>query len=365
MASMVALCLLLCNCSKERVAHTAVFTPPVQISDYLYEMTYSEYEPSAVKAFFDDLDHVAMGGGCSVVRNGNFIGRNLDYYYTEMTETVIHVPAAPGRYASVGVASCLVDFTPKLIKKHPNSRFFDVLPYTVVDGINEKGVYCSVNVVPFDFGFTTGTNPGSDTLCATMVVRYVLDHASSALEACQLLATKNIRQSRLMTEMHYFIADEHESYVVETINNQFKYAPAPDNILTNFHLLGDSLSPYGMGYERYDLLKQHYDEGQTKEGMSSLMQKVRYSLSYDTTTTPYWFSEYYGIRYNDVRVGINTPTDFYWDYVVAQAEHFAHRKRSLLEFLWITTHTSVYDIANRKLRVYSQENYNQYWEFGL
>lgn len=155
--------ILLCGCAKEKLSTSSVHSEPVKLSEYLYEMTYTDYEPSAILEFLGNIDQIALGGACSVVRNGDFVGRNLDYYYCDMAETVIHVPAAPGRYASVGVASCLTDFTPDLIKKPPDSHYFDVIPYTVVDGINERGVYCSVNLVPFDCGATTGTNPGEDT----------------------------------------------------------------------------------------------------------------------------------------------------------------------------------------------------------
>lgn len=356
---------MLLGCSKERLSTTSIHTEPVRLADYLYEMTYQQYEPSAFIEFLDNIDEIALGGACSVIRNGNFIGRNLDYYYCDMAETVIHVPAAPGRYASIGVASCLTDFTPSLINKHPDCHYFDVIPYAVVDGINEKGVYCSVNLVPFDCGVTTGTHPGSDTLCATMVVRFVLDHASSAREACEMLSHKNISQRRLLNEMHYLIADENGCYVVETINNEFHYAQAPDNILTNFHVLSENATIHGQGYERYDLLKANYDQGATKEGMCQLMQRLKYSNIYDTSISPFWYSDYYGETYKGTKIDLNTPHEQYWDYIVGESERYQHRKRDILQFIWVTTHTSIYDIENRALRVYSQEDYNQYYEFAL
>lgn len=361
----LALALLLGGCTKEKLSTTSHHTAPVRLSDYLFEMTYTDYEPSGFLEFLNSIDQIAFGGACSVVRNGDFVGRNLDYYYCEMAETVIHVPAAPGRYASVGVASCLTDFTPEFIEKNPDSHFFDVIPYAVVDGVNEKGVYCSVNLVSFDCGATTGTNPGADTLCATMVVRFVLDHAASAREACEMLSHKNIVQSRLLQEMHYFIADENESYVVEIIHNKLVFAPAPDNILTNFHVLSTEQPSYDFGFERYDLLKEHYAETATKEGMCQMMEQVKCSKMYDTSITPFWYSEYYGNVYKGTKIGINTPHDFYWDFIKDASERYKHRKRDILQFIWHTTHTSVYDIHNRTLRVYSQEDYEHFFEFSL
>ena len=48
-----------------------------------------------------------------------------------------------------------------------------------------------------------------------------------------------------------------------------------------------------------------------------------------------------------------------------QQEMYKHRDRSNPQGDWITWHTSIYDIANAKLTVWSQEEYTTPYEFKL
>ena len=92
---MVIAALMMCSCAKDEMA-----TTPVKVADYLYEITCTRY----CDTLPNDLA-MKMGAdfGCSAVRNGNFYGRNLDYFITEVPEFVIHTPAAEGRHATMGV----------------------------------------------------------------------------------------------------------------------------------------------------------------------------------------------------------------------------------------------------------------------
>lgn len=130
-------------------------------------------------------------------------------------------------------------------------------------------------------------------------------------------------------------------------------------------MLAETPTSHGQGYERYDLLKEHYADGATKGGMCTLMERLKYSNIYDTSITPFWYSDYYGEVYKGTKIDINTPHEEYWNYILSESERNQHRKRDILQFIWHTTHTSVYDIHNRTLRVYSQEDYEHYFEFSL
>lgn len=360
---------LLCGCNKsQHDKGTSVHSTPVKLSDYLFEITYTDYDTSRALSIFYDMDDILRGGACSVVRNGNLVGRNLDFIYCNMAEFIVHVKSAPHRYASVGVSSCLLDFTPYMAEHYPHCTYYDMLPYCTTDGINEKGVYCSINMAPNgDLGFTTGTHPEYEDLYTPMAVRYVLDHAATAEEACYLLQHKNLISGTSLGEMHLFIADANNSYVVETINNEVVCGKVKDNIMTNFYLLYPTYTPHACGIERYQKLLEHYNEGATLEGMCSLMQSVRYSLAYDPDNTPRWDSEFYEdlSHSGGIDITINTPKDVFEKYWQKEVKDFQNRKRDYLLDLWITTHTSVYNIQERSLRVYAQEEYDKHWDIKL
>lgn len=357
--------LTLAGCNKERDA-SSIHTNPEKVADYLYLITYDDYDEASMTDFANTLSSTAMGGACSVVRNGNYVGRNFDYYYCNMAEHVIRVNAAPGRYASIGIASGLVDFTPEMAENRPQSRLYDLLPYFTMDGVNERGLYCSINIAPTgDLGHTTGTNPGKHLLYSPMVVRYLLDNAASADEAIALLEECNIVSPPILGELHFFIADSTKSLVVETINNKLCYGAPKDEIMTNFYLLHDGYTPNAMGIERYDLLKRLYPLSASFDGTCALMDSVRYSRMYDLSLTPYWYSESYGGDWHGVHIDINTPLSDWEDYLEVAVRKYENRTRSFMEFIWITIHTSVYDMQKRSLRVFTQEEFDHPYDFAL
>lgn len=370
--SAIVLLAIVTGCTKQQERFSS-HSAPVKIADYLYEIEYSDYVPDNAENYIRTMENITRGGGCTVTRNGNFVGRNYDYFYSEMAEFVIHVPAKPGRYGSVGVATSIFELTPEMAEKDPNGEYFDFLPYLTVDGINDQGLYCNLNMVTKEGTCTTtGTNPGGEPLYLAMPVRYVLDNCATALEACQALEKANIIFSTVMGEFHLFIADKNDTYVVEIKDNKFIYAHPKDNIMTNFYVLTDAFlnkNDYGLlypdGTERYDYVKEHYEEMTSKDAVSNVMKGIRYSQTYDMATTPFWYSEYYGHFYNGEYISIETPKEFYAEHIKETCEAFQNKTRNYLLGLWITTHTSVYDIAERTLRVYSQEDYDHPYEFKI
>lgn len=356
---LIALCAI--GCSKENGAYTD-HTTPVKLAPYLYEITFNNYNINKATDFFTTLNESLHGGACSAVRNGNFIGRNLDFFYDNTAEFIVHVPAAAGRYGSVGVSSCDFFLSTDIVDSGKRSPYIDLIPYFTVDGVNDQGVYASINMVSTgDLGCTTGTNPGATTLCASMVVRYVLDNFKTAQEACQALEKMNISTVSVMGEFHYLIADATDTYMVEIIDNHLVCSKDAGKIITNYHLLHDGYTPHAMGIERFNILKEHYDEGATLEGMSTLMQRVKYSQAYDPATNPVWYSDFNSFVWNGEMISSDTPRNVVDEYIKYEWEQFQHKTRDIKNGLWITVHESVYDISEKTLRVYSQEDYTKYY----
>lgn len=364
--------LIFAGCTRQKEKFS-LHTPPVKLTDYLYEITYQCYDPISAEKYVKTMENVSHGGACTVARNGDIIGRNYDYLYSEMAEFVIRVSATENRYASIGVASSVFELTAEKAETDPDGVYFDILPYGTVDGMNEKGLYCSVNMVISENNFaTTGTNPNADeSLYYSMAVRYVLDNCATAEEACKSLMNKNIIFSKALGEFHFLIADRNDTYIVEFFDNKLVYSHPKDNVITNFYVLTDQfinndnpgLEPCGI--ERYEYAKEHIADFSSKDGASRVLENLKYSKIYDLTVSPFWYSDYYGEKCNGKVIDINTPKESYADHIKSQCENFKNKTRDYLEDVWITTHTSIYDLSDLTLRVYSQENYDKPIEISL
>lgn len=344
-----------------------------KITDYLYHFICDTYDFDRAAQYMRQLENsgtVLGAPACSTIRNGNYFGRNFDFVYSDLIDFVISIPRRANRYASVGVACSLGECTTENIRYGISDEVCNFLPFCVWDGINEKGVVFSTNVVPsLDLDRqTVGTNSKKPLLYTSFIGREILDHAGSAREAIELLKKRNIMTPKISIlaereDLHFMIADEQDTYVVEFINNKL-VCRKNEMIMTNFYL---SLppQPHACGLERYDLLVKHYDQaGHSMKSMSAVMKKLHYSQAYDVRTSPFWYTEHLNCGLAD---GIDI-TIFnmyqYKDYIkeFAKKVSFAERR---FDGPWHTTHSSIYDIGHRKLRIFSQEKYDIGYEFSL
>lgn len=338
-----------------------------QLAEYLYEVTYDDLDDR----FYDvDVQNI-LDAACSSVRYGNLHARNFDFYYSNGVEVVAHVKASDNRFASVALCGDDPTITPKQMK-HAGRRLINWLPFISIDGVNENGVAININVVPaLDCPTPTGTNPGARRLHILFVPRYVLDHARSAEHAVQLLQDLDIFGSFGNTYgFHFMISDPQQTYIVEFLGNTVKYSKdgpvSTHNVMTNFYNTLPELTDHAEGIERHRILVDHYSEGSTEQGMLNLMKSVRFSLAYDTTNTPFWFSEYYGL-YPDgsdtVDVNMHTDTTWLWPLLLPDVKQFEQRERNA--YFWHTAHTSIFNLDTRELLLFVQEDYEHSWRFAL
>lgn len=348
-----------------------------KVTDYLYEITYTDYD------YADYLKEMPKNSarpafGCSAVHNGQFYGRNMDFFYDENPEFVIHVSKAKGRFASVGVAMNFVTNNVADYDKIPHA--YITLPWETLDGINENGVVANINVCPANdlklYIAKEGTNPKKQPLYLSNIVRYVLDNAKTAKHGMELLKNRNIVQdfsilypdSKEMQSygLHIMIADEKEQYIVEWRDNKMYYTK-DDPIMTNFFNTLPGYTPHAQGTERYDILKKnYYSGGASMEAMTNLMRKAQFYQAYDKNTENFWYSDEVG----------------YWDELGVDVTHellgndakLRKKLRDLVTSMpfcrnspgvWQTVNTSVYDLKNLKLRLFVQENYDKYYEYSL
>lgn len=341
-----------------------------KLCDYLYEITYSDLDDSMYETIEEFTTEVF--GGCSSVRRGNFHGRNLDLFYSEFAEVVVRVQKSENRFASVGVCGGLL-FTPELIENYMIGDVYQMIPFVTMDGINENGVVCNVNVVPADVPESPGTHPGKPRLYMGIACRYILDNARSAHHAVELLEERDLFGDGFggMYQFHLMISDKDSTMIVELINNQLvchaESAVSDKNIMTNYFCTLDTLTSHAQGLERAQLLKEHYDEATSDREMMNLMKRVKYTNAYKSSTTPFWYSEFVGVYEDGSDVTIHSDSSTLKEVSTTWIDRFDESypdDRESME-IWQTIHTSVYSISERKLLLAVQENYDRQFEFTL
>ena len=365
-------------------AYAAPFTAPKKLADYLYYVEYTDYNADLTTG-----ENVKTGFACSAVRNGNFYGRNLDIDYADVPEFVIKVAAKEGRYASIGIAAILT-LKSNAVDKVSEAELL-AMPNLTFDGINENGVAINCNVAPavdLDFATPLSTNYGKPRIHAVSVVRYVLDHAKSAAHGVELLKDMDIYGGYgTWWGLHWMLSDEKETYIIECIDGELVARNDTDNIMTNFYVnyapktsyakhvaqTGQKvagkiyegfpiLTPHACGVERYAILKEHYDEGgKSAEGMSHLMERVKYTQAYEADTNPFWYTEY---TEGNLTIA-HSPMDFKAAIQYGFDTYKLHDRNINPNNFWQTWHTSVYDLANKTLRLNIQEDYSKHYDFKL
>lgn len=342
------------------------------LTKYLGLVYYLNLDYNKAKKYFNQVHNVPINSCSSFFKDG-LVGRNLDWYYDNSYSFVVRTYNKYSDIHTIGVAGGL-NITPEDLPNLPKD-IIDIIPFYLQDGINQYSLYCSMNVVPTDYGTTYSDDP--DAICTLMIPRYVLDHFTSASEATEALKSMKFYSPKTLNnqgyELHFFIADAAESYVVEVINNEVKVISS--NKLTNFFLYGVDYLPSGKvytpedvlnhnfpsthgitfrgsGLERYNLMVDELPKVNSKDTAKLLLNKLRFTNTYKSDTNPIWYSEFVNVRPG---ITVDTPpTDTDLKEVLLNAQNlFINRERD--SKLWQTVHSSVYDLNNLTLNISVQE----------
>lgn len=338
------------------------------IAPYLHEIEYDDYEFDKDMLTVSDYTHA-----CSAVRNGNFVGRNFDFCFSDVPEFIVHVKAKEGRYASVGVAQTPLFTETALLSNNINKEHLKLIPNMMLDGINEKGVFVCNNIVSNEGVLNTGTDPTKEDLSVWFITRKILDHAASADEAIEIMKSYNLVGGlRDKENLHFMIADENKTYIVEIIDNKLdvKEKTGNEQIMTNFLCNTDYIQEHPAGIERYDILQANYEKGSTFTGMQELLYMARFSQAYNSDAEPLRVSDAGLYSYSEIQSGEAAESYRevleYWGYEAFEYDYTHNiRNNDLSDAWWITVSNSTYDIANRSLKIYVQENYEQCFEFKV
>ena len=286
-------------------------------------------------------------GGCSAVRDGGFLSRNYDWRLDDAAEFVVRMSAGPAieqsnnpnnrtirhRFASIGVANCGTNLTETFVTSGKPSRYYKCLPGRTVDGINETGVVCEVNVVDGIPQWRSGVLTSSD-IHPLAAVRWALDNGTSAGMVASNLAARIMFPPGWTQNFHWMVADAAETWIVENGAAHLVDATSSSRpVMTNFRLY-PSRDTTGAGQERYNLLVG-----------GGPITNAWFTCAYSRSTFPPWESEFKDASEMEAAMSA-------WE---------THSREQLRgKGLWQTVHCSIYDITNRILRISVQEQPDWY-----
>lgn len=214
-----------------------------------------------------NLPELLFGGnpfGCSTLsvkntEDGYLFGRNFDW---NACNALIISSRPDEGYASISTVN--MDFIQAGgldISILPDQVQAAIALYAPLDGMNEKGLAVSVNMI--EDTDTIEQNTNKPDITTTTAIRLLLDQAADVAEALDLLRQYDLHASMGMM-IHLALADaEGNSVAVEYVNNEMVVTQTP--VVTNFYLAEGE--KYGIGstqsHTRYDLLQQALTVKQT------------------------------------------------------------------------------------------------------
>lgn len=309
------------------------------VAPFFYKAVFKDYNfnecRDSINKYVKDGKAAFMFGGCSEVRYGNAVGRNLDWYVNNQASAVIWVKREESvdndliskilfkkttRYGSIAMVGANPLFTTDILHKNPFSDVLKLLPFATTDGINEKGVYIGVNVAPAGEMSKNPDNWKSDVwgfgaaytqkeklkeqkkdttenaMCVTYLTRIILDHATSVDDAISIIDSLNWFEPVVKDKCHAFhwlICDNVKSAVVEFIDNKFSYRMTKGryelglgSVMTNFsNCIYDPTDSTmvqhgGSGYERYNYIVNYLRAKCNNCSIEDLMQSLHFSKFY-------------------------------------------------------------------------------------
>lgn len=356
-----------------------------KISDFLYEAKYKESDYDYAYDFMEErYKEVLTPFACSAVYKDGMFGKNFDWLYNWCVDFIVHSEGSG--YKSVGTAGSISTLTKQFMEEGIYDEIFKIVPFVINEGINERGLFVGINVVPSGdtrggqpFSTpTTGTNPQltSRPMCSIMLPKYLLDTCGTADEAVTLVSEGiNVycpHTENLDEEMHLFVGDANKQYIVEFINNTTVVIDVTDNYpwMTNYYRAGaefdydgkvvwQSLTDHATGTTRSDIIAENYDSIEDITDMQDLMfNKLKFTNAYELS----WLDEFTGNyeTYGDLTIGDAYEHPEKFDALMLRVRELYRNRDRNNPITWHTEHSCVYDVPNKKLSVMVQETGEAY-----
>lgn len=236
---------------------------------------------SEVVAFISEnllsSEGLSFGGspfGCSTISvknedGGYLFGRNFDW--NSCNAMIVHSIPENG-YASISTVNTdFINMSGLKLSALPDEAQAVICMYAPLDGMNEKGLSVSVNMIQDNATISQSTDKPDVT--TTTAIRLLLDKAANVDEAIDLLNEYDMHAS-MGFMMHLALADANgKSVVVEYVDNKMLVTETP--VVTNFYLAEGEKHGIGtaQSHERYDILIKALSDNETMS-----QEKVRDTL---------------------------------------------------------------------------------------
>lgn len=286
-------------------------------------------------------DKIFYGAGCSTIQIGNrengfVFGRNFDWdkcnalvLKTNPTKGYKSISTVNIDFIKAGAGSFSALLSDGLVNK--------IAAYAPLDGMNEKGLCVSVNMI--QDSERTNQNTSKPDITTTMAIRLLLDKAATTDEAVELLKKYDFHPSFGFC-VHFAICDTYgKAVAVEYIDNEISIIETP--ILTNFYVT--SGKKYGIGtnqsHQRFEKLEQTLKR----------VQGDRTSVKSDKMSLSNNFIE----RHSEL-----VSESFMAKIMESVSKHNYNEFES-------TEWSEIFDQKNLTATYYHRENYKKNWKFEV
>ena len=199
--------------------------------------------------------------GCSTLSvenqdGGYLFGRNFDW--NACNGLIVSARPENGYFSVSTVNMDFIRAGGLDISQLPDSMQAFVSLYAPLDGMNEKGLAVSVNMIQDSVSINQDT--AKPDLTTTTAVRLLLDKAADVEEALELLQQYDFHSSMGMM-VHLVLADaDGRSVAVEYVDNEMIVTETP--VVTNFYLADGEKQGIGtaQSHTRYEILTQTLEE---------------------------------------------------------------------------------------------------------
>lgn len=360
------------------------FNSMEKLNQYLYSIEYNTIDYTSAKAHFN-IAQSEGNGHCSLIRKGNLVGRNYDWTINDQVEFILKTKAQGRLYSVTGIATA-AEFTTSIMQQNKYIEDYKYLPFRLVDGINEKGLVCSVNELPINSDSSKniaveGNTPlieNRETVPMIMLVRYILDRFELSIDAADYI--KNYVNVKPIIDaegqpmnFHFCIADKNQTIYLYFYGNECNYEikqAGEELVMTNFRLADTQLvdgyysttdsniESFGQGIERANLLIDYTDS----DLLDYLYNTVNFTKAYTTDERLTDFAGIDGVTIDNEEGLRAIQSDAALLY---QQETEAGTLRTDAD-LWQSVHSIVYDFSDKTIKLKIQEiEYNsELFEFN-
>lgn len=354
-----------------------------EVEPYLYTIDYGNIDYEYASNYFESDAPVSFGG-CSAVRKGNLFGRNFDWVYNNQVQFVVSTPRSRRRHAVIGVAGIVPGIEQSNVGEDEilvdGFRMFKLVPFHLLDGINDAGLFCTHNIVPLDYKDdptkeVRALKEERHRVCVPMLPRFILDHFSSVDDAFRYIrdyTTVYFSNTMLSSgyQSHFMVGDGKRTVIMEFIEGRL--CAVKSDYITNFNITGvrfnddgtvkypptySGIDKFGFGLERWNMIAKGVGGVKGHDGLRGLLDAIKFSNMYGE---PFWYSELVrGIDDDGNEITVDTDPSICVNAREKMRRDYAERSRDTGK-VWITTHSSVYDIKAKTLSVANQEGLAEY-----